>query len=112
MCRARPDGLNLYDKKCIREKITESRVRLREYKKRNGFVAVPRKQCQKARPIWRMKVSSQMKVKLAFDRGITDRNELRRVTKLGWDELCDTICLLADEGKIKWNRQEQRFKAA
>src|SRR2546429_7869116 len=32
ICRARKDGLNLYCKRCIRQKITQSRQALREYK--------------------------------------------------------------------------------
>src|SRR5207253_7831545 len=33
VCRARKDGLNLYCKRCIRQKISLSRQALREYKK-------------------------------------------------------------------------------
>ena len=33
ICRARKDGLNLYCKRCIRQKIALSRQALREYKK-------------------------------------------------------------------------------
>src|SRR5205814_7267480 len=33
ICRARKDGLNLYCKRCIRQKIALSRAALREYKK-------------------------------------------------------------------------------
>src|SRR6266849_5896015 len=33
VCRARKDGLNLYCKRCIRQKIALSRQALREYKK-------------------------------------------------------------------------------
>src|SRR5258708_8149773 len=32
VCRARKDGLNLYCKRCIRQKIAQSRQALREYK--------------------------------------------------------------------------------
>src|SRR3989440_10435419 len=36
VCRARKDGLNLYCKRCIRQKISLSRQALREYKKARG----------------------------------------------------------------------------
>src|SRR4026209_1744981 len=32
ICRARKDGLNLYCKSCIRQKVTQSRRALKEYK--------------------------------------------------------------------------------
>src|SRR5947208_9768980 len=45
VCRARKDGLNLYCKRCIRQKIALSRQALREYKKarvKHGSTATDR----------------------------------------------------------------------
>src|ERR1700741_5377998 len=41
VCRARKDGLNLYCKRCIRQKIALSRQALREYKKARGNIHSP-----------------------------------------------------------------------
>src|SRR5207302_4250050 len=44
VCRARKDGLNLYCKRCIRQKIAHSRQALREYKNariKHGAPVVP-----------------------------------------------------------------------
>ena len=46
VCRARKDGLNLYCKRCIRQKIALSRQALREYKKarvKHGVTAASQK---------------------------------------------------------------------
>src|ERR1700724_3161030 len=46
VCRARKDGLNLYCKRCIRQKIAQSRQALREYKNariKHGSTVEPEK---------------------------------------------------------------------
>lgn len=112
VCRDRKDGLNLYDRKCIREKIAIQRVALKEYRANVKRKPIPRKPCDPARPIWRLKISDFEKVKLAFARGITERNELRRVTRICWDDLTDLIAELNNAGEIKWNREAKRFQLA
>lgn len=107
--RARKDKMSLYDKKCIREKIAIQRAQAREYR----ALLKQRKPCRpSAQPIWRLKIADVEKVKLAFARGITDRSEIRRVTRLYWDDLTDILADLNDQGAIKWNPKRQSFQLA
>lgn len=112
ICRDRKDGLNLYCRRCIREKIAIQRAAVKEYKATLKRRHIQRKPCDPARPIWRLKIADAEKVKLAFARGITDRSELRRATRLYWDDLTDIIADLNDAGEIKWNPKRQSFQLA
>lgn len=111
VCRARKGGLNLYCRRCIREKIAIQRAVTKEYRakiKRRPM----RKQCEKSMPIYLLAITDFEKVKLAFARGITDRSEMRRATRLYWDDLTDAIAVLNDQGQIKWNPKRQVFQLA
>ena len=113
VCRARKDGLNLYCKRCIRQKIAQSRQALREYKNariKHGSQAVegrPRvtidaKSGFSARRIARMlrKLSPADRVREAIRCGAETQTEIAHVTKLPKDEVCDALANL-----LLWTRE-------
>jgi hypothetical protein len=112
ICRARKDGLNLYCKLCIRQKITLSRQALREYKKvrvKYGTPATDRshltldtKSVFSSRRIARMlrKLSPADRVREAIKCGAHTQKEIARVTKLPKDEVCDALANL-----LLWTRE-------
>src|SRR5260370_28663981 len=107
ICRARKDGLSLYCKRCIRQKIAQSRQALREYKKarlkqgarltpdgsrsmtdaRSGFS--PRRIARMLR-----KLSPADRVREAIRCGANTQKEIAQVTKLPKDEVCDALANL------------------
>jgi len=113
ICRARKDGLNLYCKRCIRQKIAQSRQALREYKKarlkqgtrltpdgsrtmtdaRSGFS--PRRIARMLR-----KLSPADRVREAIRCGANTQKEIAQVTKLPKDEVCDALANL-----LLWTRE-------
>lgn len=113
VCRARKDGLNLYCKRCIRQKIAQSRQALREYKNariRHGSTAVPDrsrlaidvKSGFSPRRIARMlrKLSPADRVREAIRCGARTQKEIAQVTKLPKDEVCDALANL-----LLWTRE-------
>ena len=111
VCRARKDGLNLYCKRCIRQKIALSRQALREYKtarsKHNNSTAKPRialdgKSGFSPRRIARMlrKLSPADRVREAIRCGARTQKEIAHVTKLPKDEVCDALANL-----LLWTRE-------
>ena len=113
VCRARRDGLNLYCKRCIRQKIAQSRQALREYKNariKHGPQSVsnsPRltidaKSGFSARRIARMlrKLSPADRVREAIRCGARTQKEIAQVTKLPKDEVCDALANL-----LLWTRE-------
>lgn len=111
VCRARKDGLNLYCKRCIRQKIAISRQALREYKKArvkqaNRPDALPQAADAKAslssRRIARMlrKLSPADRVREAIRCGAHTQKEIAIVTKLPKDEVCDALANL-----LLWTRE-------
>ena len=113
VCRARKDGLNLYCKRCIRQKIAQSRQALREYKNariKHGADAVsgrPRlaidtKSGFSPRRIARMlrKLSPADRVREAVRCGARTQKEIAQVTKLPKDEVCDALANL-----LLWTRE-------
>jgi hypothetical protein len=118
VCRARKDGLNLYCKKCIRQKIRLFRQAVREYKK------AQLKHMRSVRPeqsIASRRYSDQIgyrltrhaarllrrgtpcdRVREAIKRGAHTQPEIARATKLPKDEVCDAIAeLLLWTGEIR-----------
>ena len=100
VCRARKDGLNLYCKRCIRQKISLSRQALREYKKARGKhggtissdssrLALDAKASLNSRRIARMlrKLSPADRVREAIRCGAHTQKEIAHVTKLPKDEV-------------------------
>ena len=97
VCRARKDGLNLYCKRCIRQKIALSRQALREYKKarvKHGSSSTDRsrltinsKSVFSSRRIARMlrKLSPADRVREAIRCGAHTQKEIAQVTKLPKD---------------------------
>ena len=103
ICRARKDGRNLYCKSCIRQKVTQSRRALKEYKtarkkyisqqvdiaellssdSSNGHYA---KAMSKLSPVER--------VRDAIRRGSRTQREIAQETKLGKDEIGDALANL------------------
>ncbi len=113
VCRARKDGLNLYCKRCIRQKITLSRQALREYKKARGKhgsssgsdssrVTLDSKTTLSSRRIARMlrKLSPADRVREAIRCGAHTQKEIAAVTKLPKDEVCDALANL-----LLWTRE-------
>jgi hypothetical protein len=113
VCRARKDGLNLYCKRCIRQKIALSRQALREYKKARGkhggsitsdspCVPLDHKTSLSSRRIARMlrKLSPADRVREAIRCGAHTQKEIAQVTKLPKDEVCDALANL-----LLWTRE-------
>lgn len=113
VCRARKDGLNLYCKRCIRQKIAMSRQALREYKKarvKHGSssttdrtrLTVNSKTVFSSRRIARMlrKLSPADRVREAIRCGAHTQKEIAQVTKLPKDEVCDALANL-----LLWTRE-------
>ena len=111
VCRARKDGLNLYCKRCIRQKIALSRQALREYKSarsKHGAVASKSRVTLDAkagfspRRIARMlrKLSPADRVREAIRCGAETQTEIAQVTKLPRDEVCDALANL-----LLWTRE-------
>jgi hypothetical protein len=104
ICRARKDGRNLYCKSCIRQKVTQSRRALKEYKSaRKRFISqqiemtdlitadtgnatYPTKSISKLSPVER--------VRDAIRRGSRTQREIAQETKLGKDEIGDALANL------------------
>jgi hypothetical protein len=112
ICRARKDGLNLYCKRCIRQKIAQSRQALREYKKariKHGSPTPGRSRATidanlgfSPRRIARMlrKLSPADRVREAIRCGARTQKEIAHVTKLPKDEVCDALANL-----LLWTRE-------
>jgi hypothetical protein len=113
VCRARKDGLNLYCKRCIRQKIAHSRQALREYKNariKHGSPATAGKARVtidaasgfSPRRIARMlrKLSPADRVREAIRCGARTQTEIAQVTKLPKDEVCDALANL-----LLWTRE-------
>ncbi len=105
VCRARKDGRNLYCKSCIRQKVTQSRRALKEYKTaRKKYISQQvdiaellstdasgnghyhAKQMSKLSPVER--------VRDAIRRGSRTQREIAQETKLGKDEIGDALANL------------------
>lgn len=112
VCRARKDGLNLYCKRCIRQKIALSRQALREYKKARvkhggssndrSRLTINSKSVFSSRRIARMlrKLSPADRVREAIRCGAHTQKEIAQVTKLPKDEVCDALANL-----LLWTRE-------
>jgi hypothetical protein len=113
LCRARKDGLNLYCKRCIRQKIALSRQALREYKNarsKHGVTAgssrsrvtIEAKLGFSPRRIARMlrKLSPADRVREAIRCGARTQKEIAQTTKLPKDEVCDALANL-----LLWTRE-------
>jgi hypothetical protein len=111
ICRARKDGRNLYCKSCIRNKVTQSRRALKEYKSarkkyiarqvelselvhsdHSASVAYTAKSVSKLSPVER--------VREAIRRGARTQREIAQETKLGKDEIGDALANL-----LLWTRE-------
>ncbi len=125
VCRARKDGLNLYCKGCIRQKIAQSRQALREYKNariKYGSTSVPErsrltidtKSGFSPRRIARMlrKLSPADRVREAIRCGAHTQKEIAQVTKLPKDEVCDALAnllLWTHEIRTQVNNHTRRY---
>ena len=109
VCRARKDGLNLYCKRCIRQKIAQSRQALREYKNARIKAGVPieltapkvvtgfspRRLAYLLR-----RLTPADRVREAIRCGAREQKEIARVTRLPPDEVCDALAKL-----LLWTRE-------
>ncbi len=105
ICRARKDGLNLYCKSCIRQKVTQSRRALKEYKSaRKKYIS---QQVEIAEMLsgdtssnghYHAKAMSKLspveRVRDAIRRGSRTQREIAQETKLGKDEIGDALANL------------------
>ena len=113
VCRARKDGRNLYCKRCIRQKIAQSRQALREYKQarsKHGSTAISDRKhpgisgqtglspARIARIL--RKMSPADRVREAIRCGAHTQKEIAQVTKLPKDEIGDAIANL-----LLWTRE-------
>lgn len=111
VCRARKDGLNLYCKRCIRQKITLQRQASREYRKRRLAqisASRPSHSVASHRALtgdigYRLKRnlakllrqgSPADRVREAIRRGHHTQKEIALATKLSRDEICDALASL------------------
>jgi len=111
VCRARKDGLNLYCKRCIRQKIALSRQALKEYKSvrsRHVTNADKLKMALGGKPgLSRRRVSQILRKLSPADRvreaircGAQTQREIAHVTRLPKDEVCDALANL-----LLWTRE-------
>jgi hypothetical protein len=103
ICRARKDGRNLYCKSCIRQKVTQSRRALKEYKTaRKKYIS---QQVDIAELLSSdssnnhyakamSKLSPVERVRDAIRRGSRTQREIAQETKLGKDEIGDALANL------------------
>lgn len=105
ICRARKDGRNLYCKSCIRQKVTQSRRALKEYKSaRKRYISQqvemtdmpngdsPGGGHYTAKSL--SKLSPVERVRDAIRRGSRTQREIAQETKLGKDEIGDALANL------------------
>ena len=111
ICRARKDGRNLYCKSCIRNKVTQSRRALKEYKSaRKKYISQQVEVTeylsndsaygsqQPAKPL--SKLSPVERVRDSIRRGARTQKEIAQDTKLGKDEIGDALANL-----LLWTRE-------
>src|SRR5258705_12966256 len=111
VCRARKDGRNLYCKSCIRNKVTQSRRALKEYKSaRKRYISQQIELSDSltvdsglngpygGRPT--SKLSPVERVHHAIRRGARTQREIAQDTKLGKDEIGDALANL-----LLWTRE-------
>ncbi len=111
ICRARKDGRNLYCKSCIRNKVTQSRRALKEYKSaRKKYITQQVEfsdllHCEHPSgnhysPKAISKLSPVERVRDAIRRGAKTQREIAQETKLGKDEIGDALANL-----LLWTRE-------
>ncbi len=111
ICRARKDGRNLYCKSCIRNKVTQSRRALKEYKSaRKKYISQQIEMSEMlnsqnnsnnqytAKAL--SKLSPVERVRDAIRRGAKTQREIAQETKLGKDEIGDALANL-----LLWTRE-------
>jgi len=105
ICRARKDGRNLYCKSCIRQKVTQSRRALKEYKSaRKKYISqqidmtelIAGSDSPSAQYAARAvsKLSPVERVRDAIRKGSRTQREIAQETKLGKDEIGDALANL------------------
>ena len=105
ICRARKDGRNLYCKSCIRQKVTQSRRALKEYKTARKRYITQQVEISElingdstngthytAKSL--SKLSPVERVRDAIRRGSRTQREIAQETKLGKDEIGDALANL------------------
>ncbi len=107
ICRARKDGRNLYCKRCIRQKIAQSRQALREYKQarsKYGLDLPTRRAGQVARLSPEtgvlLKLTPAERVREAIRNGARTQKQIALQTKLAKDEIGDALANL-----LLWSRE-------
>lgn len=102
--RARPSGRNLYCKSCIRAKVKASRQSVKAFVKRKGPVVSGRMQSAHQ--------TASQRIARAIFNGYHSRLEIKRATRMGWDELTEELATLTLERNVLTTRVvegERRF---
>lgn len=110
ICRARKDGRNLYCKSCIRNKVTQSRRALKEYKSvRKRCIAQHIEMTEQSPDSasagqYSLRSTSKLspvdRVRDAIRKGARTQREIAQETKLGKDEIGDALANL-----LLWTRE-------
>ena len=110
ICRARKDGRNLYCKSCIRNKVTQSRRALKEYKSvRKRCIAQHIEMTEQisdnaSASQYALRSTSKLspvdRVREAIRKGARTQREIAQETKLGKDEIGDALANL-----LLWTRE-------
>jgi hypothetical protein len=99
--RGARDGKNIVCKLCIRQKVAAHRLRLRDYRAVHGTVK-PRKPRRIIRSLRSLKLTPEIRVCAAIQRGADTQQEIVRLTKLPKDEVGEAIAhLLLWSGEIR-----------
>lgn len=101
LCRARRDGRNLYCKSCIRQKVSDQRKVLKEYKALRRAHAQQQATLEEQygqENLWSAKSMRKMtpveRVRKAIANGARTQREIAQETKLGKDEIGDALANL------------------
>lgn len=100
--RALKDGHNTYCRFCIRAKTNRKRTIMRFQRR------LERKPCKPIQVIWKMKLPPHEKVYLAIQRGARTQREIKRMTRLLPDLICDALASLWDTGKLDRDALKRR----
>jgi hypothetical protein len=112
VCRARKDGRNLYCKSCIRNKVTQSRRALKEYKSARKRYVSPQQEFtdllttehsiagQHSTNRFPSKLSPVERVREAIRKGSRTQRDIAQETRLGKDEIGDALANL-----LLWTRE-------
>lgn len=103
ICRSRRLGRNLYDKACIRKKVTDSRRALKEFKRRRREILEAQSEPLFAElpPVLVRKLSPVERVVEAITNGAKTQTEIRSASRLSDDEVGDALADLFSTRELR-----------